>query len=491
MLLLEDLTQFFSLVKQPRFSLLTIKTKTMKPYVLLLASVFVLSFTKVNAQCTFLNPGIKFNSSQTQTNGGCLINFDLSFDLSHNNGNKWVTMHLWPTSVYPTLKYNKPPKSDDLADAVATIVIDQRAIPSIALYNMYQPDNAVPVQYTGLSVSRIEGATYDRYTITNISVLAPTNCTNAQSFSGDVWSSQADPNNVVHCVSQGFSFIANDPRVVASLNCLTRKYNVTITTVTSGVSGTYNVYRDNGDNVLDVNADLLVATDVPWSATSTTPYQSGPQDYAGSKAYPTSLYNLFVVATTVGLSNTTNAVITNGCQPLPVSLSDFSTSRKNTAVSLVWKTSTETNVDRFEIEKKVGNSFVTIGSVNAANIANGSAYSFIDNNSSTTYTEYRIKTIDMSGIFHYSDIRVVKGLGAQLDFTVYPNPSNGASKIVLTDIPALSSINITDLSGRVVKTYSNLNTNSLDIKGLQKGIYFIRLTNQNDVRVTTKKVVIN
>ena len=88
-------------------------------------------------------------------------------------------------------------------------------------------------------------------------------------------------------------------------------------------------------------------------------------------------------------------------------------------------------------------------------------------------------------------IRVVKGLGELLDFSVYPNPSNGATKIVLTDIPSLSTINITDITGKIVKTYTNLNTNYIDIKGLQKGVYFIRLTNQHDVRVAAKKIVVN
>ena len=79
-----------------------------------------------------------------------------------------------------------------------------------------------------------------------------------------------------------------------------------------------------------------------------------------------------------------------------------------------------------------------------------------------------------------------------LDFSLYPNPSNGATKIVLTDIPSLSTINITDITGKIVKTYTNLNTNYLDIKGLQKGVYFVKLTDQHNVRVmATKKIVVN
>ncbi|MES2432048.1 MAG: T9SS type A sorting domain-containing protein [Bacteroidota bacterium] len=464
----------------------------MKTYFLLLASFFVLSLTNVNAQCTFQNPGIKLNSSQTQVGGGCLINIDLSFELSHNNGNKWVNIHIWPTASYPDLTYKKAPKSADLADAAANIIIDQRAIPTVAISNTYLPDGTVPVQYSGVTITRIEGVTYDRYTITNVSLLVASGCSIAQSFTGDVWSSQADPDNVVHCVSKGFTFIANDPKVVGSILCQNpRKYSVIITTVTGGVSGTYNVYRDNGDGMLDPLIDAIVATDVPWSATSTTPYQSGPQLYAGNNSNPTALQALFVVASTVGLSNTTIAKLENGCGILPVILSDFNSLRKNNNVVLNWKTASETNVDHFEIEKKIGTQFVTIGFVKAINASNGNAYTYTDANSSTGVTEYRIKTVDNGGAVRYSDIRTVKGFGVAADFSVYPNPSNGATKIIVSDITSSTNINISDISGRTIKTYSNLTGNQLDIKGLQKGVYFIRLTEQNSIGVVTRKIVIN
>lgn len=465
----------------------------MKAFLLLIASFAILSFTNVKAQCTVSNVGVKLNSSVPQGGGGCLINIDLSFDLTHNSGNKWVNIHIWRTSSYANFDYSKAPKAADLSTAVANIVIDQRAAPTAALFNGYPTDNGVTVQYAGLTLTRIEGAAFDKYIITGISLLTTSGCDIAQSFTADVWSSQANPDNVVHCVNTGLTFIANDPKAIGSILCQApRKYSVVISTISSSVSGTYKIYRDNGDGILDPLVDAEVATDIPWSATNVTAYQSGPKTYAGNTTSPESNQALFAVVTTVGLSNTIITRMDNGCGPLPVTLSEFSTSRKNSIVSLNWKTSTETNVRRFDIEKKTINGFVTIGSVNALNITNGSAYSFIDNNSSATYTEYRIKTIDNSGSFRYSDIRVVKGLGELLDFSLYPNPSNGATKIVLTDIPSLSTINITDITGKIVKTYTNLNTNYLDIKGLQKGVYFVKLTDQHNVRVmATKKIVVN
>ncbi|MGG9972290.1 T9SS type A sorting domain-containing protein [Ferruginibacter sp. SUN002] len=466
----------------------------MKSYLLLLASLFVISFTNVKAQCTVTNVGVKLNSSIPQ-GGGCLINVDLSFDLTHNGGNKWVNIHIWPTSTYANFNYSKAPKASDLAATAANIVIDQRAAPIAALFNGYPTDNGVTVQYAGLTLTRIEGAAFDKYIITGVSLLTPTGgCSTAQSFTADVWSSQANPDNVVHCVNTGLTFIANDPQAVGSILCQNpRKYSLVITTVTPapGLTGTYDVYRDNGDGILDINTDVLVSDDVAWAAQAGAPYQSGAQNYDGNSTNPTAQRALFAVVSATGLTNTVITRMDNGCGLLPVLLADFSTVRKNSAVTLNWKTATESNVNRFEIQKKVGNDFVTIASVSAKNNANGSVYSYIDNNTSTTFTEYRVKTVENDGSFRFSDIKVVKGFGTTADFTVYPNPSNGASKIVITDIPSQSSINITDVSGRIVRNYSNLNNGSLDIKGLQKGVYFIRLTNQSDVRVVTKRVVVN
>jgi hypothetical protein len=123
-----------------------VRSLKVKSYFLLLVCFTFLSFTNLKAQCDFVNQGVKLNSSVSQVGGGCLINIDLSFDLSHNSGNKWVNIHIWPTASYPGLALGSPPNSTDLAAAVANIVIDQRSTP-LSLSNTYKPDGTVPVLY--------------------------------------------------------------------------------------------------------------------------------------------------------------------------------------------------------------------------------------------------------------------------------------------------------------------------------------------------------
>jgi hypothetical protein len=122
----------------------------------------------------------------------------------------------------------------------------------------------------------------------------------------------------------------------------------------------------------------------------------------------------------------------NGLTPLPVELSSFTATktpnRKDVLVS--WKTATEINVDRFEIEMAKGNDglsqnqFVKIGEVVAVgNSVTEQQYSFVDlelNKSGVRH--YRLKIVDEDGTFSYSLIRPVV-FSDEVKWQVFPNPS--------------------------------------------------------------------
>ncbi|MEO6489230.1 MAG: T9SS type A sorting domain-containing protein [Ferruginibacter sp.] len=177
---------------------------------------------------------------------------------------------------------------------------------------------------------------------------------------------------------------------------------------------------------------------------------------------------------------------------LPIIMTDFNTKRKDKTAILNWRTSFEYNALKFEIEKMSGTSFITVGMVAATNNGSGYSYSFTENNSSTVATQYRIKMIDKDNQFRYSEIRTVKGLGAAVDFTISPNPSNGSAKITSSDISGSeSTIQVFDNIGRVVRSIPSTTAGNSEINGLQKGIYLIRLTKQGTGEQITKKLVVN
>jgi endonuclease I/chitodextrinase len=75
------------------------------------------------------------------------------------------------------------------------------------------------------------------------------------------------------------------------------------------------------------------------------------------------------------------------------------------------------------------------------------------------------------------------------NFTIYPNPSNGNVKINFENANEKHTIQIFSVLGQKVfeKAYSN--SSSAAINNLQKGVYFVKIT--NDTQSVTKKLIVN
>jgi hypothetical protein len=163
--------------------------------------------------------------------------------------------------------------------------------------------------------------------------------------------------------------------------------------------------------------------------------------------------------------------------PLPVNISSFLVGRTGTNVSLNWKTEIEMNAINFEVQRSYDNAtFKTIATITGT--VNGSAaktYSYVDNsNISNAISFYRLKIVKQSEV-SYSDIRTVKGISAKAAFSIYPNPAVSNSKITISDISEPVRVQILDNSGRLVRTVMLNNTNTVELSGLQKGAYMVKI----------------
>ena len=167
---------------------------------------------------------------------------------------------------------------------------------------------------------------------------------------------------------------------------------------------------------------------------------------------------------------------------LPVTITDFTAQKNNEFVFLKWYATFETNFKKYEIERSTdGIGFYKIGEVAGKNLAN---YSFTDNNlpnSNTVY--YRLKMIDIDGLFSNSKTLAVRLADHFSNALVYPNPTK--EKLIVTLQQALtetSQLIIADLSGRIVNRQlvkSGLSQIDLDVQQMPAGRYFIRLYNHN------------
>jgi hypothetical protein len=232
-------------------------------------------------------------------------------------------------------------------------------------------------------------------------------------------------------------------------------------------------------NTVPGGADLVINANGTFTITRTDPARS-VFDFTYRVTDPVN-----------GLSDlATCTVCFNSGGALPLELISIGAVRKKQMVTVSWKTSSESNLSSFEIQRKVNGQFETIGTVIPQNKPNGSAYTFTETNVYKAISEYRIKSIEAGGTQKFSQIRSVKGFGEDNNLLVFPNPSNGSATVLLNDCNGSISVDILDNAGRLIKSVKSVNENKVHINGLKPGVYMIRATELNTGNSAIQKLVV-
>ncbi|NWF49300.1 MAG: T9SS type A sorting domain-containing protein [Ignavibacteriaceae bacterium] len=187
-------------------------------------------------------------------------------------------------------------------------------------------------------------------------------------------------------------------------------------------------------------------------------------------------------------------------QYIPVELSSFYAEVLDQNVDIYWTTSTETNNKEFELQRRIADSgnwvtVVIIKGTGTSTIEN--EYSYTDLNLKPGTYNYRLKQIDYSGDFQYSEELMVK-VDRPKEFVLkqnYPNPFNPVTKIDFT-IPekAFVSLKIFDILGREVLNLVNEEKDagnysvSLNLGNMTSGLFFCQL-NANENQQTIKMIL--
>ena len=107
---------------------------------------------------------------------------------------------------------------------------------------------------------------------------------------------------------------------------------------------------------------------------------------------------------------------------LPVVLIDFSSKKIMGSLELNWKTSSEINMNHYEIERSAnGRDFASIGTIASRDQFNQNNYSFEDNNPLKGISYYRLKMVGNTGDVKYSKIISVQFSTGNL-ISLYPIP---------------------------------------------------------------------
>ena len=170
--------------------------------------------------------------------------------------------------------------------------------------------------------------------------------------------------------------------------------------------------------------------------------------------------------------------------PAPIQLISFSGIAENGYNLLSWKTATEINNDRFEIQRSEdGTDFKMIGVVDGAgNSDQECSYEYKDYNIQRDLYYYRFRQVDFDGSEKLSNAITILSKESIHPFSVFPNPFEDEININLHhNLISSLNINLFDISGKQVYTYIKNdfsgNKLNLDLKrqNLIAGIYYLKV----------------
>jgi beta-glucanase (GH16 family) len=162
---------------------------------------------------------------------------------------------------------------------------------------------------------------------------------------------------------------------------------------------------------------------------------------------------------------------------LPLELLDFQGVMTTSGVQLRWATSSETNLDKFEIERS-GDGFLfdKIGEITAQNLA--SEYSYIDKNVTNQKDHfYRLKIVGIDGEIDFSRLITLKKADNHASILVFPNPSTTHFSIEIFDNlnEQIATFQLFDWAGKLIEKGTFWDKISLDAVAWPTGVYFLKI----------------
>jgi hypothetical protein len=164
---------------------------------------------------------------------------------------------------------------------------------------------------------------------------------------------------------------------------------------------------------------------------------------------------------------------------LPIEILSFTAQKRGEAVSLQWTTASEEGSSHFDVERSAdGRNFTFIGRVNAAGSSTAErTYGLDDLIPAKGMNYYRLKLVDVSGIYEYSTVRSVDFKSKQgIVRNIEPNPTTGRLDVQFSEKVTQGTLVISDITG---KTTQRMNVSNVDFLQLElvgtPGMYFVRI----------------
>ena len=184
---------------------------------------------------------------------------------------------------------------------------------------------------------------------------------------------------------------------------------------------------------------------------------------------------------------------------LPIELIRFDGRNDFGTNVLYWTTASEINNDYFTLMRsKDGTLFEPIGRIEGAGNSHSILnYEFVDEHPYAGMNYYELGQTDFDGTKSLSDIIAIRTKAK--DFSILslrPNPNNGRVLLdFFSESVGAGLVKVTDLTGRLqakfnVTIQKDINTFSLDLVDLAKGIYSISVVSEVDGKISTPQLMV-
>ena len=209
----------------------------------------------------------------------------------------------------------------------------------------------------------------------------------------------------------------------------------------------------------------------------------------------TTLSNLAASSCGYGNSKSTMLNILTCSSVLQVQLTNFTGMLLNKKNTLQWAADFENNFSHYEIERSEdGVKFITIGSAKGSNNNSKALYNFVDELPNNAPIYYRLKLIDLQGLFKYSEIVLISNSSMPFSVVDLNNPFRNTIDIKYI-LPTMGKVDclIADAYGNTVNRQQYFGkkgmneTTVYNLGNLPSGMYTITFYYQNNV--ITKRVI--
>lgn len=201
-----------------------------------------------------------------------------------------------------------------------------------------------------------------------------------------------------------------------------------------------------------------------------------------------SSYTFQVDSNTASSGNRFKIVFGTG-NPLPVNLLDFSGKIDHGSIHIQWRTSGESNMDKYVVQRLNENVFEDRSSHRALNSKNTLQYSSNDGIAEAGRTYYyRLLQKELDGTTAYSKVIRLSASGDRETATIIsPNPA-GTSFHILCE-GRIGHVALFDISGKYLHDVT-LVQNKADVSSLEPGIYHVMIT-MEDGTISYQKLLVN